>query len=275
MNIFISYRHADSEGYVGRLYDQLLKYYDPSQIFMDASTLQPGENFETKINSVLENCKVLLAVIGPRWLDIPDDHGQQRLDDPDDFVRMEITTALKRRLRCIPVLVERAAMPPESALPAGLAPLAKAHALELSHSRFASDIERLVETMGGSFGIIKVSLGDSYQSLIKTRLLNPNEKIEVQVDRKLVGLIQGPGFNLGQSQPKGKPCGPVVSRLEAGNHTIQVSAKKDDFSPAKKSKRVSFQIKGGQQLNFLVEHKFDPSGKSLISIQPLNPITHY
>jgi len=268
MNIFISYRHADSEGYVGRLYDQLLNFYDPSQIFMDASTLQPGENFETKINRVLQNCDILLAVIGPSWLTITDDQGQRRLDDPQDFVRLEVATALNRQLRCIPVLVERATMPPASSLPPDLAVLAKAHALDLSHARFAFDVQRLVDTMGGSFGEIKVSLGPSYRSLIKTRVMNPNEKLEIQVDRKLVGLIQGPGFNLGQANPQTQPWSPVFTRIEAGTHNLHIVAKKDDFSPAKKSNSLSFLIKGGQMLSFLIEQEFDSSGKAKIMLKP-------
>src|SRR5262249_42547992 len=96
------------------------------------------------IAQAVSNCAVLLAVIGPTWLTATDEDGQRRLDDPDDIVRLEIQTALKRDIRVIPVLVEGAVMPRSRQLPEGLAGLARRNAHFLRHESFRYDAERLV-----------------------------------------------------------------------------------------------------------------------------------
>jgi hypothetical protein len=90
---------------------------------------------------------VLLAVIGERWLTITNEHGQRRLDNPEDYVRLEIETALRRNIRVIPILVDRAQMPRADQLPASLAGLVRRHALELSPNRFSSDTDRLIAVL--------------------------------------------------------------------------------------------------------------------------------
>jgi hypothetical protein len=92
-------------------------------------------------------CDVLVAVIGKRWLSAADEEGRRRLDNPDDFVRVEVGTALKRGVRVIPVLVEGASMPPVSQLPEDLKPLARRNALSVSHDRFRADSERLIDSV--------------------------------------------------------------------------------------------------------------------------------
>ena len=94
--IFISYRRADSEGYVGRLYDQLIKKFDKSEIFLDVGTIKPGEDFVVAIEKAISSYDVLIAVIGPKWLNMRDNKGASLIDKPNDFVRLEIASALKR-----------------------------------------------------------------------------------------------------------------------------------------------------------------------------------
>jgi len=90
---------------------------------------------------------VLLALIGRRWLTVTGEDGRRRLDNPGDFVRLEIEAALTRNVRVIPILVEAARMPRASELPASLAKLARRQALELTSSRFGLDAQRLLRTL--------------------------------------------------------------------------------------------------------------------------------
>jgi hypothetical protein len=271
-NIFISYRRADSQGYVGRLHDYLLKYFAEEQIFLDVSSLKGGEEFKARIERIIPTCRALLAIIGPRWLDMRGEGGRRRLDNPEDFVRLEIASALQHRLQIIPVLVAGAQMPPGDTLPAPLKALTKLNALELSQTRFAFDVERLVKDLGGSFGDIPISLGSTYRSLIRTRVLNPQEVLEVRVDRKLVGQIQGPRVRLVPAQPKEPAWNPVRVRIEEELHTLQVIAKSDSFNPGRKSNALSFKLKGGQKLAFIVDRENTLLGQAKLNLKADKPI---
>ena len=107
--IFISYRRGDTSATAGRLFDRLEGRFGVGSVFMDVDTIEPGLDFVEVIGGAVGSCDVLLALIGARWLGAVDEHGRRRLDDPDDFVVLEITTALERGIRVIPVLVDGAA----------------------------------------------------------------------------------------------------------------------------------------------------------------------
>jgi TIR domain/Divergent InlB B-repeat domain len=145
--VFISYRREDSPGYAGRLHDHLKREFGTANVFIDVDTLQPGDHFAEAIHKTLSNCDVLLALIGPRWLTAADDQGQPRLEDENDFVRLEIETAFKRNVRTIPVLVERAAMPRAKDLPEPLRPLTMRQAIELADTRWDYDVGKLVRSV--------------------------------------------------------------------------------------------------------------------------------
>ena len=97
--IFISYRRDDSGPYAGRLRDALTHHFGAEQVFRDIDSVDPGERFPRLIEQEVGSCDALLALIGPKWLAITDAAGRRRLDDPDDFVRLEIATALGRLRR--------------------------------------------------------------------------------------------------------------------------------------------------------------------------------
>src|SRR5229473_1808934 len=113
-NLFISYRRDDSGGHAGRLSDRLIARFGPDRIFMDVQDIQPGQNFLQAIEQTLDRCDCLLAVIGPRWLEIM----QARQAKGEDFVRHEVSVALARGKTVIPVLVGGAKMPDGDLLPA-------------------------------------------------------------------------------------------------------------------------------------------------------------
>lgn len=110
---------------------------------MDVVTLQPGTDFTEAIDEKVGFCDALVAVIGPRWLEGVDAGGRRRLDDPQDWVRLEIAAALSRGIKVIPALVGGAALPGAMQLPAPVAALASYQAIELRPARFEEDVERL------------------------------------------------------------------------------------------------------------------------------------
>jgi hypothetical protein len=90
------------------------------------------------------SCDVLIAVIGKHWLTSSDEKRRRRIDNPDDFVRLEIATALRHDIRVTPVLVDGASMPRLRDLPDALKLLANRNALKVTQDRFRSDSERLI-----------------------------------------------------------------------------------------------------------------------------------
>ncbi|MBX3085031.1 MAG: toll/interleukin-1 receptor domain-containing protein [Anaerolineae bacterium] len=145
--IFISYRRNDSEGSAWRLYDHLLREFDKSDIFIDGAGIAPGDKFANVLNEHLNQAKIMLAVIDKAWLTAVDKHGKRRLEDPDDYVRREIVTALTRDTVVMPVLIGTTPMPSEDELPEELSQLAANQAIWLSHARFADDVKRLAEAI--------------------------------------------------------------------------------------------------------------------------------
>src|ERR1700735_1498522 len=109
--IFISYRRDDTEGEAGRLFDDLVRAYGDNSVFMDVAGINPGIDFRKAIDDNVASCGVLLAMIGPTWTTIKSSSGDRRLDDANDFVRLEIASALARDVAVIPVLVHSARMP--------------------------------------------------------------------------------------------------------------------------------------------------------------------
>jgi hypothetical protein len=145
--IFINYRRDDAPGVAGRLFDHLRPKFSRRSIFMDVDAMKPGKDFVKQLDTQVAQCGVLLAVIGPHWLDAKDRNGQRRLDSDNDYVRIELASALKRDIPVIPVLVDGAAMPPEDSLPDDLKSLARRHALELRHTRFDADAAAITNAL--------------------------------------------------------------------------------------------------------------------------------
>jgi uncharacterized membrane protein YhaH (DUF805 family) len=151
--IFISYRRSDDQSAAGRLYDRLLQHFDREQLFMDVDAIEPGVDFVKSLDEQLANCIAFIAVIGPRWLTARDNDGNPRLDNPTDYVRLEIEAALKRDIRVIPVLVDGASMPRSSDLPSSLQALARRQAVEIAHHRFVADGDDLARNIKRALGV--------------------------------------------------------------------------------------------------------------------------
>jgi hypothetical protein len=124
ISIFISYRRDDSLYMVDRIYDQLSTQFGKESLFKDVDSIALGMDFRHVIQQAIGQCDVLLAIIGEHWLDVTDESGRRRLENEDDFVRIEIETTLRRGIPVIPLLLGRAVMPRARELPPGLRELA-------------------------------------------------------------------------------------------------------------------------------------------------------
>jgi len=142
--VFISYRREDCPGHAGRLFDRLRARFGTDSVFIDVAGIEAGVDFVDALEKAVGSCDVLLAIIGREWVTSADRKGRRRLDDPGDFLRLEILTALKRNVRVIPVLVEDAPMPSAEVLPDDLAPLTRRQAVELRDTRWDADVEALI-----------------------------------------------------------------------------------------------------------------------------------
>lgn len=145
--IFICYRRNDSRGYTGRIHDHLVDRFSLSRIFMDVANIEPGMDFVVAIETAISKCDVLIAVIGEQWLTASDKNNNRLLDNPEDYVRLEIATALKRNIRVIPVLLDNAIMPAANDLPDDLKLLTRKQTFALSHASFKTDMDRLVDIL--------------------------------------------------------------------------------------------------------------------------------
>jgi len=143
--VFISYRRSESQYATGRLFDRLApRFLAPAEVFMDLEAIAPGADFVAALQQQLRDCRVCLVMIGPRWLDERDAGGQRRLDNPADFVRLEVAAALANpRIVVIPVLLDDARMPAEVDLPEPLKPLATRNAEHIVSNRFLQDSDAL------------------------------------------------------------------------------------------------------------------------------------
>jgi hypothetical protein len=143
--VFICYRREDAPATTGRIYDHLVQSFGSGSVFKDVDSIPVGADFPSHIQRILRQATAQVVIIGPRWLDIRDEAGQPRLQNPGDFVRQEIETGLTSGIPVIPVLVEGATMPPVWALPAAVAPLTRLQAVNVRFDPdFTGDVRRLI-----------------------------------------------------------------------------------------------------------------------------------
>ena len=147
-SIFINYRRGEDQAAAGRLYDQLEATFTRERIFIDVDNIAPGRDFTEELATRVEQCDVFLAVIGRRWADVVDVDGSRRLDNPNDWVRVEIESAQRLGKHIIPVLVDGAEMPRPEKLPDVLQRFARRNAARLTHERFRADVQALVVAIG-------------------------------------------------------------------------------------------------------------------------------
>jgi hypothetical protein len=150
--IFISYRRNDTEGEAGRLADALEQEFGQNSVFLDVNAIELGRNFPNQILREIDGCSVLLAVIGPNWGAPREDTVTTRGHKRTDYVDLEISWAMQRRLRVIPVLVRKAEMPPSRLLPEEIKPLTVRNAVRLRHEHWKADVQDLVMALRSMLG---------------------------------------------------------------------------------------------------------------------------
>jgi hypothetical protein len=144
--VFICYRREESAFAARAIYDRVAQKVGRENVFLDVDNIELGVDWFDALNERVAACDALIAVIGRNWV-AADKDNRRRIDDPDDFVRIEIEAALKRGVRGIPVLVDGALMPKTSDLPESLRGFARRQNIEISHSRFETDVERLTRAL--------------------------------------------------------------------------------------------------------------------------------
>ena len=172
--VFISYRREDSAAYAGRLFDILSTEFGQENTFMDVDDIKGGDNFVTVIDRNLDASDALLAVIGSHWLSATEQNGGRRLDNPHDFVRVEIAKALERGIRVIPVLVGGSTLPRADDLPANLQPLCLRQAVEIRDTNFHADVQALTDVL--------------HRTLHGTRIVPQGAKLKRLLPASLIAL---------------------------------------------------------------------------------------
>lgn len=142
--IFLSYRREDAAAYAGRIYDRLVAHFGKERIFFDVDHILAGDDFVRVLEEAVAESEILLLLIGRHWLTVADSDGIRRLDNPEDFVRLEAAAALERKIRLIPILVGGANMPRSLDLPEPIRAITRRHAFEISDLRFHADVDQLI-----------------------------------------------------------------------------------------------------------------------------------
>src|ERR1700691_87457 len=154
--IAISYRRADSEAMTGRIFDRLIAHYGKDAIFRDIDDIPPGIDFRVHINQTLLKTHILLAIVGPQWLGLASDGGADRIQEEYDPARVEVETALRRRVPLIPVLIGSTRMPSSYQLPPSLKDFSFRNAVKVDTGQdFDYHMGRLIRSMDAILGQVK------------------------------------------------------------------------------------------------------------------------
>lgn len=223
--IFICYRREDTAPYAGRLHDRLVARFGSDRVFMDIEAIGPGEDWQQAIERTLVSASVVLVLIGKRWCDMRDEQGKPRLDDPGDVVRLEVSTALARGVRVVPLLLGGASMPTVEALPEPMRKLAQRNSMEISDARFNYDTDRMVEAVERDLGT-RVRLG---ALLRRHRATGASVAVSVVAALALglywLGSSEGNSFNGWKAVPAGEAAN-RSERPKTGEEVVSQVAKR-------------------------------------------------
>ena len=143
--IFISYRRQDTKQIAGRIFDKLTAKFGAGAVFMDTEGIPFGVNFHTYLDGAVARARIVLVLIGHGWAEAKDEAGRRRLDSPDDFVRIEVESALKRNIPMGAVLIDGAPVPRAEQLPESLRPLLRFNAAPVDAGGFFhANMDRLI-----------------------------------------------------------------------------------------------------------------------------------
>jgi hypothetical protein len=248
--VFISYRREDSRGSAGRIYDRLVSRLGRDNVFFDVDDIQLGVDFVEVLSRSVGACDALVAVIGRSWASSADEHNRRRLDDPNDFVRIEIEAALSRNIPVIPVLVDGASMPRPEELPDGLKKLSRRNGIEISHTRFDFDADRLTRALSlieeehrqGQAAQAERAAREEREKRDALAKAEPNEKPRIA---PVEAVKADPPLRADEQPQAPRPNGESVARTvsEAANNVpkppLGVAAVQAPVEPVRSSGRVS------------------------------------
>ena len=199
--ILISYRREDSADVTGRIYDWLIQQFDRGSVFKDVDSIPLGVDFRTYLDTQVAKCQVFLAVIGPDWMKTKGGKGKSRLEDPKDFVRIEIESALKREIPVIPVLVRGASIPAADRLPVSMQDLAYRNGIAVrSDPDFPRDMNRLIDYLTKQIQLFQehraeldTAVPNAGEDLKKTQSVSPeDEPLSTKAPPVMVKVPKGP-----------------------------------------------------------------------------------
>ena len=266
-SVFVSYRREDSRHQAGRLYDRLVAHFGSEQVFKDVDSIPLGWDFREILTERVAGCDVFLAVIGDEWLSISGKRGTRRLDDPGDFVRIEIEAALSRKIPVIPVLVGNSSVPPAEELPESLRGLSFRNGLPVRPDPdFHKDMDRLIRGIMGTVSAPRDDPAAVARDRPRTRkplmvaaavfgfflfgviiyVATDNGRITMVVnDPKAVVKIDGAEVRI---EALGAPI-----TLRAGEHALEVKWGDGEFKTRK------FVVRRGENEDLRVE--YEPAGR--------------
>jgi pterin-4a-carbinolamine dehydratase len=154
--VFISYRRVDSSAASRWLAQTIERTFGSQSVFIDTEAIRSGDEWPERINAALRSATILMPVIGPSWLRVPDEYGRRRLDKDDDWVRNEISHALETKIHIIPILLSNTPPPGREALPEPIANLYRYQAFELRDNRWESDLSLLISRLS-DFGLRRIT----------------------------------------------------------------------------------------------------------------------
>jgi hypothetical protein len=219
--VFICYRRGETAAYAGRLYDAMVARFGEENVFMDVD-MPPGIDFERRITEVVSVCVALLIVMGTNWASTTEGEGR-RIDNPRDFVRLEVETGLHRPdVTPIPVLVNGARMPRREDLPEEIRDIARRNAIELSNGRWTYDVGRLMEALDELLPDARPAAGPA-----PTPPSAPSEPIPLGWRLVLEGMLLAGGTAVvgrlvGQLLPSGSKPNDSESGREVAEHVASI-----------------------------------------------------
>lgn len=182
--VFVSYRREETRHLAGRLADRLEDRLGSTQVFMDVDSIEPGADFAVSIEAAAASCDVLIVLIGQTWTPMTDSRGRRRIDDPDDFVVLEVGAALDRGTRVVPVLVDGALMPRRDELPTALHGLARRHGVRLDHETFRSDIAVLLTAIEKALGESRLTLVNNPKPVQRQAVVDRPSSLRTEHDER-------------------------------------------------------------------------------------------
>jgi len=227
--VFISYRRDDTAGHAGRLFDTLVRRFGEPSVFMDLTDIAPGSDFVETLERAVGSCDVLLVLIGRDWLSA-DSQGRRRLEDPHDFIRREVATALTRNIPVMPVLLQGARMPTADELPQDLKALARRQAIELSESRWETDVARLEEGISRHCNSPRPASSVPQDTRSYRRRLAPRVAIAGVATAVIFAFTWwASSENDGVATPEPTPTGPAVSQTAGSRAGQPVNQQMDEL----------------------------------------------